>query len=715
MCRKCLCVSGASCFFIDGLMRKLLFLLFGLFVFAGMHGQGYDAYLLGDSVYAIDEVEVVATRRSKDIKGLTSGRLELNLKELQSLPKFLGAVDLFRTMQLTPGVQTAGELNSGLYVRGCDSGHNRILFNGATVYSPVHLVGFFSVFNSSHISSASLIKSNVSADYGGRLSGVVDVRSKDAVADRFSMCGDFGLVSSQGTVTMPLGDNSSLYLSGRGSYVNLLLGLVDMKEDGIKPRYGFMDYNMTFVAKPGRGHSIIANAYYGRDRLSLKEYYYQVEGNMEWQNAVASLQWDWDGCSGRKAENVVYYTFYDNMLDAFMGGSVMKFPSRIQDVGYRGHFATDFLGGNLEAGGEYVRHSLDPQYPFVEDLYTDGSSVKPSRMVTHEYGVYVRDRFSAFGCLDFDLGLRYSGSVQESRERGRNESGRFYHGLEPRASLSYQFRPGRRFALSYALQRQYMNQVVVSGIGLPTDFWLPASVSVPAQSANSLSLGYFHSTDDNDFEFSVEGYYKRLLNQLEFSGELFDLVNQTYHVEDHLLYGNGHSYGVEFMLKKNSGRLNGWLSYTLGRSVRSFPDINDGSPFPAKNDRRHDLSLVVNYKLDKHWTFSGVFVYATGNAFTMPVSLYLVGENAVNEYGPHNGARMPAYHRLDLSATYWFKKTADKESCINISLYNAYARQNPIFLTAKVGVSDDRRRMKIIPKGQSLYSLVPSISYSFRF
>ena len=319
-------------------------------------------------------------------------------------------------------------------------------------------------------------------------------------------------------------------------------------------------------------------------------------------------------------------------------------------------------------------------------------------------------RFSAFGCLDFDLGLRYSGSVQESRERGRNESGRFYHGLEPRASLSYQFRPGRRFALSYALQRQYMNQVVVSGIGLPTDFWLPASVSVPAQSANSLSLGYFHSTDDNDFEFSVEGYYKRLLNQLEFSGELFDLVNQTYHVEDHLLYGNGHSYGVEFMLKKNSGRLNGWLSYTLGRSVRSFPDINDGSPFPAKNDRRHDLSLVVNYKLDKHWTFSGVFVYATGNAFTMPVSLYLVGENAVNEYGPHNGARMPAYHRLDLGIN--FRKTTKRgfERIWNVSLYNAYCRMNPLYATVT-----QKEDGSFVGKAYGVFPIIPSFSYTLKF
>ena len=329
-------------------------------------------------------------------------------------------------------------------------------------------------------------------------------------------------------------------------------------------------------------------------------------------------------------------------------------------------------------------------------------------MHTHEYGIYLQNHLLIGTRWEALTGIRYSGSVSAG-------SSCRYSGIEPRVSLSYEWRPDRKFLFSYTLQRQYMNQVVVSGIGFPTDFWLPASRFVPAQGSHNLSLGYFQSFADGAYELSVEGYYKHLSNQLEFNGEMIDMVNQDYQIEEHLYYGKGKSYGIEFMLRKNGGRLNGWISYTIGKSLRKFPDINGGNSFPAKNDRRHDLSVTACYKLNRRWDLSAVFVYATGSAFTMPTALYLIGENAVNEYGPHNGARMPDYHRLDLSASYWLKRGRRRESMINFSLYNAYARANPIFLSVSIRPSDDGKSIRISPKGQSLYSLIPSINYSFKF
>lgn len=676
-----------------------------------------------DSIHQMQEVEISGKRHEKAITGSMSGRLDLQIDKLQSLPKFLGTVDLFRTIQLTPGVQTTGELNSGLYIRGGDAGHNQILFNGATIYNPMHLLGFFSIFNNDHITSASLMKSYISPQYGGRLSGTVDVASKSSPAKEVSVRGNIGLICSQGTLETPAGKNGALYLSGRGTYINLLLDLIQLKGN-IQPQYGFQDYNLTYSLRPSERSKLLLNVYGGKDELAIKEYYYQADGKISWQNVAASLVWEQKLRNGHAMSHTLHYSYYNNKVEALLGQSLVQFPSRIQDIGYRGSYKFQWLNGYWTAGIDYVRHAVNPQYPDIKDLFSIGSTSQPSQIATHEYGIYLQGDFPLTPEWSLRTGLRYSGSAKENpagiaksllpAPQKNRPAGR-YGGIEPRGALEYEWQANRKFILSYTLQRQYMNQVIVSGIGLPTDFWLPASEYVPAQHSHNVSLGYFHSFANDDYEISIEGYYKYLSNQLEFNGELLDMVNQTYRVEEHLYYGKGQSYGVEVMFKKNSGRLNGWVSYTIGKSTRQFPLINGGRTFPAKNDRRHDLSVVANYKLNKRWDLSGVFVCASGSAFTMPTALYLIGENAINEYGPHNGARMPLYHRLDLSGTYWFRKDRKRESMLNISLYNAYARANPIFLSIKVKPDKDERTLRVTPKGQSLYSLLPSISYAFKF
>lgn len=662
-----------------------------------------------DSVFKLDEVEVTAKKQEKAITGIMRGRMDLKIEALRSLPQFLGTTDLLRTIQLTPGVQTGGELNSGLYIRGGESGHNQVLFNGAPIYNPMHLLGFFSIFNGDHLSTASLQKSYIPAQYGGRAGATIDIQSRQELTERTSVRGTIGLVSSQLSLGIPCGSKNSLYLSGRGTYINALLGLIDLDENSIQPQYGFQDYNFTYVSRPTRKSRILLNTYFGKDDMTLKEYYYQAHGGTAWQNAALSLQWEQRLPENRNMNHTAYYSFYDNKIDIHFGEGSVRLPSRIRDIGYKGNFRFRMLNGYWTAGVEYANHNVLPQYPEISDLFSfDSTSGHPEVMHTHEYGIYIQNSFMIGSRWEAQSGLRYSGSVSAGSSSG-------YSGFEPRMSLSYEWHPERKFLFSYTLQRQYMNQAVVSGIGFPTDFWLPASRSVPSQYSHNLSLGYFQSFTDGAYELSVEGYYKHLGNQLEFNGELIDMVNQTYRIEEHLYHGKGQSYGIEFMLRKNSGRLNGWISYTIGKSVRKFPDINGGNSFPAKNDRRHDLSVTACYRLNKRWDLSAVFVYASGSAFTIPTALYLIGENAVNEYGPHNGARMPAYHRLDLSASYRLKRGRRWESMINFSLYNAYARPNPVFLSVSIRPSEDGKNIRISPEGQSLYSLIPSFSYSFKF
>ena len=693
-------------------MAKFVFvLLLTLLPHPLLKAQNPDSiFLKKDTVYQLElqEVEVSARQSGQIMSGNMSGRISLKANQLQSLPRFLGTTDILKTIQLTPGIQTSGELNAGLYIRGCESGHNQIMFNDVPIYNPMHMLGFFSIFNNEHLSEGSIYKSYISPQYGGRLSGTVNITSKSELVDRTSVSGNIGAIASQATLQVPLGRKSSFYLSGRGTYINLLLGLISLDDDDIKPRYGFQDYNFTYIAKPTGKSKLLLNAYFGKDDFSVEEYYYQANGGLSWQNAAVSLQWEQQTSNSSRMKHTAYHSYYNNELKANLSGSLIRFPSRIQDFGYKGEYR--FRTGHTYwlAGVDYVHHHVSPQHPYTENLFTASESEKPKKIITHEYGAYAQGAFTLNERISAHAGLRYSGNLQSG-------SRTFYHGIEPRLSVEYEWRRNRKFVFAYTLQRQYMNQVVVSGIGFPTDFWLPASRNVPAQKAHSLSLGYFQSFHENDYEFSIEGYFKKLYNQLEFNGELFDMVNQAYRIDEHLYQGRGTTFGIEFMLKKNAGRFNGWISYTLGNSTRQFPDIDNGRAFAAKNDRRHNLSAVCNCKLNDKWELSGIFVYATGNAFTMPTALYLIGENALNEYGPHNGARMPAYHRMDLSANYWLRRNSKRESMINFSLYNAYGRQNPIYLSVGVEADKDKGAVRISPKGQSLYSFVPSISYSFKF
>jgi hypothetical protein len=697
-------------------MNRLLSTLILFIVFSSsqtLQSQKPDTlFFSADTIYQLEEIEVSATRRSGDaILNNGAGHLKLNMDKLQSLPRFLGNVDLLRTLQLTPGIQTSGELNSGLYIRGGDSGHNQILFNGATIYNPMHLLGFFSIFNNEQLASTTLFKSYIPSQYGGRISGTIDIQSKSELVDHTSVCGNFGIIASQGALATPIGKKSSLFLSARGTYINLLLDLTHLNTESIQPRYGFQDYNLTYVSQLSTTDKLILNAYWGRDKLALKEYYYQVNGGMEWQNGTASLLWEKRFSNQQKMSHTLWHSYYNNQINATLVNSVIRFPSRILDFGYKGNYQLRIKHSYWTLGGEYTFHHVNPQSPEIENLFSLGANQPPAPMSLHEYALYAQTNFNLGSHWGTHLGVRFSGALQPASEKNRQISA----GLEPRCSIDYEWKSNHKLSLSYNLQRQYMNQVVVSSIGLPTDFWLPTSSYVPAQYSHNLSLGYFKSFMENEYELSVEGYWKKMYNQMEFNGELFNMVNQQYHIEQHLYYGKGMSYGVEFMFKKNKGRMTGWISYTLGKSIRKFPEINDGQSFPAKNDRRHDLSIVTNYKLNPRWELSGVFVYATGSAFTMPTALYLIGENAINEYGPHNGARMPAYHRLDLSANFWIKRTSRRENVINFSLYNAYARANPIFLSIQVKPDKDAKTLHISPQGQSLYSLIPSISYSFKF
>lgn len=719
-------------------MKLYLTIILFLFQFATLFAQQKDTCrtvesmnALTDSIWGLDEVQVLGRRHKKAITGTMEGRLELQMEALRTLPQFLGTADLVRTMQLMPGVQTAGEINSGIYIRGGEPGHNLLLLNGAPVYNAMHLMGFFSVFNSGHFSQSTLLKSYVGPEYGGRLGGVLSVDTKDSLVRKASVEGSIGLISSQATVSLPLTKQSSLYLSGRKTYLEPILNLVNSSNDGMSLDYKFQDYNLTYVWQPSTQDKVVVTGYFGGDKLSLEENLYQADSKVEWHNIASSARWIHQFRGGGKLEQTAFFASYRSRIAVDQNEIKIAFPSQIMDFGYKGGYCFNLPGIAWHIGADYICHLTDPQYPDIKNMFGMNSTTPVQRYKTHETGVFVNCRTDLAHWLTADIGLRYSslfhigqyeekkydaiGNEVESIVYRKGELVKYHDGLEPRVSLDCMVGANRKIILSYGLHRQYMSEVAVSGIGFPTDFWVPASKNIRPQSAHVFSAGYYSSILSDAYEYSLEGYYRQLDNQLEFDGEMLDMVNRVYNMEDHLLSGNGKTYGLELLIKKNKGKLTGWVSYTLGWSRRKFPAINNGNAFPAKHDRRHDLSVVGNYRINNKWDCSAVFVYATGNAFTMPVAFYLIGENAVNEYGPHNGARMPAYHRMDLSVNYWFKRTLDKESGLNLSLYNAYARKNPVFLGVKVDADKENKTVRFKKKARYLYTLIPSISYTFKF
>lgn len=685
----------------------------------------------------LKESTVTNTKSRKSISGLSGGGLNLNMEELKSLPKFMGTNDPLRILQLTPGVQTTAEGNAGIFVRGGEPGHNLILWNEAPIYNASHLLGLFSVFNTGHIGSFKLHKSNIQADYGGRLSSLIEVQSPDAIPTKISVSGDIGLISSQATLTVPVGKKSALYLSGRRTYVGLTLKplirkIEGNKEDKMPFDYDFQDYNATFVTTPSPKDKITLNAYWGRDKLNIEDPEHLLRAKINWWNLASSLSWERQWQTNLSTKNTIFMSRYENNLNIRQGSLSARMPSYIQDGGFRSRLTYNIKGVTFNTGIEYTNHTISPQTPFMEISNTILGNSATQLYHTHEASIFLSSRFPIVRYISAEVGLRYAfnfqtgpyddrtynnlGQIVHSEHWEKGEIIGFRHRPEPRISVRYTPDGNNSVQISYNRQEQFISLVSISGVGLPTDFWVPASKNIPAQTGDNFSLGYFRSLFNNDYEFSTEAYYRKMDNQMEFKSTLFDLFNQQYILEQSINYGRGQAYGAEFMFKKNTGKFSGWFSYTLGWSKRFFPAIMDGKAFPAKHDRRHDLSLVATYKLNEKWDFSSVFVYATGNAFTLPKSIYMMGGNIVKEYGKYNGARMPAYQRLDISVNYWFFKNKERESGINFSIYNLYRHINPIY-TFIIAKPDKwvENQISIKRRNKQLYDIIPSISWTFKF
>lgn len=671
--------------------------------------------------YELGNVVVTGQRADKNVTSLQMGAVQLVPKQIENIPVIFGEPDILKTIQLTPGIKPAGEGNSGFYVRGGGIDQNLILLDEAPVYSASHLLGFFSVFNSEALKNASLLKGSIPAEHGGRASSVLDIQMKEGNLKNFGATGNVGLISSNLTVEGPLAkEKSSFILSGRRTYADLFLNF-SKDEDIRETHLYFYDINLKTNYKLNSKNRIYLSGYLGRD-----DFGYKNEFGFDWGSITGTLRWNHIFSDRLFSNTSLIFSNYSYNITV-MQNLDLVIRSEIKDFNLKQDFSFYANSKNtVKFGANVISHNILPGEVKVNQGMGFIAPENISRRRAIEWAGYVSNAQRITHGLGMYYGLRFSffsnigpGEFYEFDENGELlktdeiENRKFYKtqgGLEPRIAVNYTFNNLSSVKASYNRMYQFLHLLTNTTTTTPTDLWLPSSNNVKPQISDQVSLGYFRNFSNNEFESSLEVYYKDLQNQIDYKNGADLVFNST--VESELVFGRGWAYGAELMLKRNNGRLNGWLSYTWSKTMRQFDEISNGNPFPARHDRTHDVSVVAMYDISRKLKASATWVFYTGNAVTFPSGKYEIDGKTIGYYTERNGYRMPDYHRLDLGLVWLRKKTDKFESSWNFSVYNAYSRENAYFIDFRTK-EDNPSETEAVQV--SLFKAIPSVSYRFKF
>jgi hypothetical protein len=679
---------------------------------------------LSDNSTLLGEVEIRAEKDGERVGQALMGVEKINMSELKSLPMLLGERDVLKTIQLLPGVKSAGEGNAGFYVRGGAADQNLILLDEAPVYNASHLLGFFSTFNADAVKDATLYKGSMPPQYGGRIASVLDIKMNDGNNRDFDVSGGIGIISSKLNVEGPVQKGKSSFLiTGRRTYLDLLLLTSSDTGKNATVLY-FYDLNAKVNYQIDGRNRLFVSGYFGRDVLKFGNGTFGVD----WGNATATLRWNHLFSDRLFSNTSLIYSNYDNKIAIKFGANDFRISSRIRDYNLKQDFQWFPDGRNIvKYGFQVIYHTITPSSidaSEASDLVNNNKAqnrygLESAAFVSHEwqvtpslnilYGLRVSD-FAVLGAGDFYT-YDAEGKITTTTTYDKGTIVRNYLVPEPRLAASYRINDHSSIKLGYTRNSQHLHLLSNSTASNPTDLWMPGTNNVKPEIADQVSLGWFRNFGNrSQFGFSAETYYKNMLNQIDYrnGAEIQGNANP----EADLLFGSGRAYGLELLMKKKTGRFNGWIAYTLARTERKIPGINNGKYYAAKQDRTHDLSVVALYQLNARWQLSGTWIYHTGNAVTFPSGKYRVNEATTYYYTERNGYRMPAYHRLDIGATYQAKRTKRFESEWAFSIYNAYNRKNAYTITFRDSEADPGVTEVV---KTALFGIIPSVSWNFKF
>ncbi len=661
--------------------------------------------------FLLNDVIVSADKISSEVDDPQMSSINLSIKNIKTLPTIGGETDIIKVAQLLPGISRGGEGTTSLFVRGGDADQNLILLDEAVVYNIAHLFGFFSVFNPDALKDITILKGSFPAEYGGRLSSVLDIKMKEGNIKKFHGEGGIGLISSRLTLEGPIiNDKMSFLISGRRTYINVISDIP----------YYFYDFNAKLNYKISPKDRIFASAYLGKDvlvfddsdtsGLSLEEGQ-NLGFGFSLGNLTSTIRWN-HIYNAKLFSNISFIStrFRYDIEGEFLGNSVLV-QSKINDLGLKADF--DYYLNNqhhIKFGGAIINHQFRPNIINTTGEITEViRSQKGDRIDNQELALYVQDEIEINPKFKLAVGLRASGALADSV---------FYTGLEPRVATRYKLNPKSSIKLSYSRMKQYMHRVSNSSVALPTDLWYPVTKNVKPQKSDQIAFGYTRLLSSVNLSITAETYYKWMYNLIEYEEGANLILNNNF--EDQLVTGTGDAYGFEFLLKSDEGRISGWIGYTLSWSTRDFDDLNKGNRYFAKYDRRHDFSFVTNTHITKWLDFSLVWVYSTGSRFTAQTGSYFAPNPSTTNleivpiYTERNSVQLSPSHRLDanfvINPNRNNSKTKRFKSEWHIGGYNVYNRAQPY-------------QVRITPNGlgsykydqPGLFGFIFSVGWNFQF
>lgn len=661
--------------------------------------MAFGQYKSGDAQngVSLDSIVVYGNTTDSRLRTTGSGATLWNMSMMNELPKILGNADPIHYAQALPGVSTNGEFDAGLHVFGCENSHNYITIDGTPLYGASHLLGLFSIFNASHFQQMVLRKNSVQASSADRLGAVLNMQTHYMPTDTVTGEVAVGMISSQGTVRVPVTKNAELAVSLRASYLNLFFGSLLKGNDGAKLKYSFNDINVTYNHILNKNNRLLFNFYYGNDNAEMDEKQMMANINVKWANIMGSLQWHYDNGTLRICNNA-YYT--KNVSKGSLGMAALNalLPSSISEWGNKLSF--DWKGWT--AGMDLSLYRIEPQIPEVISSYI---KVHAEKETTHssQVSAYIDKEWKLSNRLMLATGLR--GSLYHIADHN-------YTNLSPIANISYKVTRNWDMTLGYSYRHQYLIQTGMSSINTPLEFWISAgSYGQKPQKAHALTFSTRYTTDNGTYTIGLEAYSKWLSNQVEYNGTIYSFIATGYSLEDMLLRGNGHNYGASVMLAKNKGWITGWIAYAYGKAMRTYnTEILKGT-FPSSHEREHEVNGIVTFHLGKRWDIGFNGVWAIGTPFTAPKQYYLLNSYLMTEFADHNANRLRSYFRIDGSVNFHLKPTRRiHEHGLNLSVYNLVANENDMFYYMKLTVENYQyKRMTFMLR------VMPSISYYMKF